>query len=150
MSYATWEDVVGRYKELNKLGGDTEVNSSLIYPAEKYIDTRLGKYFTVPFSSNNYTAKDLTIEVVYWRYYQTINKEKAELKKAAIDEIIDALIDGSAVMATTSGSLDASASISGVGYSNTMSYHPVFGIGDIREFHPDSAQLYNEENTRDY
>lgn len=151
MPYANWEALIARYPEFNKLGGNQEVNSSYIHPAERELDSRLGIFFTVPFSSNNYTATDLTLEIVYARYYQTLNPDKAELKQKYIDSRITALISGNAAMIASSGGvIGAIEGATGIAYSNTMSYHPVFGMGDIADFHADSAQLTYEEDVRGF
>lgn len=149
MSYADWGDLVGRYPQLEKLGGSVEVNSVHLHGAERELDSRLAPYYTTPFSSNNYTATDLTIELAFIRYYEAVKPDWAEKKIERTSMRIDALIEGKATMVTNSGGTILPANASGGAiYSNTKDYHPTFGLGDIENMQVSSAQLLDEEDAR--
>lgn len=148
MPYATYEDLINRYPALDDIGGSIDINSSHIHYAEVMLNSRLGQYYTLPFSSNNLTAKDLTIDLVYIRYYETVKKEWAATKQKSLDKFIDGLISGDFVMVTTSHDVIQKDSSRSTMWSNTEDYHPIFGVGDIEDMHVSSARLWDEENAR--
>lgn len=143
--YITWKDVLNRYPVVDRVGGASEVGSAYVRYAERELEGMLTGFFTVPFSSNNLTAKDLAIDLTYMR----ISNLKSEDRKEFRDELmgrIQALKDGQASMMTTSG--DVLQAVGGTIYSTTQNYEPVFGMGDTLDFHVDSGQLLDEENAR--
>jgi len=147
--YVNWDDVVGRYPELGPYGDAAAVESSYIHYAETEVDARLGGFYTTPFSSDNLTAQDLTIDLVYTRMYGRQDPDKVKLVRKDIDDRVRDLRDGVRAMVTTSGTL-LTAGGGSEPWSTTDGYTPVFGVGDIRNFHPDSSQLYDEELNREY
>lgn len=146
MSYANAGDVIIRYKELNKLGGASEINSAYVHYAEFTLDSMLGNYFTVPFSNNNITAKDLTVDLVYLRYYEGIDSEKASKKREIIQTKIDNLIVGKTSMVTDSS--DLLTSTGDPVYSNTDGFHNIFGHGPIEDLYIDHDLLDEEADER--
>ena len=144
--YASWEDVVNRYPLLNRRkGGADEVNSSFVVFAENELDGRLGGCFTVPFSSNNLTAKDLTIELTALK--SNLWKEKdRERRVKDLDARIERLKNGEELMAVTSGP-PLSADQSGV-FSTTKNYHSTFGLVDVLDQGTDVDQLEDEIDER--
>ena len=62
MSYATFSDFNTRYA--SRLS-EAEINSHYLPYASARLEGLLGAAFTVPFSSNNLTARDLTIELAW-------------------------------------------------------------------------------------
>lgn len=148
-NYANWDDLVDRYPDMNKVGGATEVNTSIMHSAERELDSRLGRAFITPFSSNNYTATDLTIELAYIRYWESRKPQLVEKKCERIDMRIDRLLNGLDVMLTTSNDTISSAGGNGVAYSTTEDYHPTFGLDDIEYMEISSLQLDDEEGARD-
>lgn len=123
------------------------VESQYIIFAENELDRRLGQYFTVPFSSNNLTATDLSIDLAYAKYIIYDDTEKYSAIMAHVDGIIADLIDGTTAMVTTSGDQLLSSNTNAA-WSNTMDYHSAFGMGDVETFRVDSNQLYAEEQAR--
>ena len=66
--YCTSSDCIARYNRLSKIdSAQTEIDSHFISFAENELDGLLSPKFTVPFSSNNVTAKDLAIDLTYLR-----------------------------------------------------------------------------------
>lgn len=149
-TYATWNQLVERYPSMEKIGGSAEVNSAWIHAAERELESVLGNNYTVPFSSNNYTATDLSIELTYIRYYESVNPDWAEKKIEHFEKRIEALIAGTMVMMTTSGgSVTLSSGPGGAFMSTTEAYHPTFGVGDILDMAVSSGQLTDEESARE-
>lgn len=141
-----YSDVVGRYEELSKAAGSTDMDAAFIQPAEVQIEGRLSSKFTSPFSSNNLTAKDLCIDEVYYKMMLTRQPKKAAEMRKAIDGRIERLLMGES-MVTNSG--DIIAGEASVGFITTSGYHPTFGMGDTLDFYVSSAQVSEEEDARD-
>lgn len=148
-TYATWEDLINRYPAMEALGGSAEVNSSYIHGAERELESALGAFYTIPFSSNNYTATDLTLELAYIRYYESVKPDWAEKKMEHFEKRIEKLIAGTMVMSVSSG--DAVLSVSnpgGAAMSTTQDYHPTFGVGATIDMLVSSGQLLDEADER--
>lgn len=147
--YIEWDDVVKRYPTVSKLGGAEVVGLDHVPYAEAEVDARLSPAFTVPFSSNNQTARDLSIDLTYLRANPLRDPEKNAPVQERVDNLIAALLEGRMAMVTTSGDVIQPALVGGVSpWSNTMNYHPTFGAGPIEDMHVDSGQLYDEAVTR--
>ncbi len=142
--YCSVEDVRGRYSELVTMSKFDVVSYHLQY-AEMELDGYMAPFYTVPFSSNNLTAKDLSIDLTYLRVANLKTAERNDYRKELMDRI-KMYQDGSAIMITTSG--DALSSASGAAWSSTENYHPVFGMGNVTDFCVDSMQVYNEKIAR--
>jgi hypothetical protein len=144
--YASFSsDVTNRFpRTLTDSRAVATLEAAYLTPAEAYIESRLAARFTVPFSSNNQTVKDLVID----RTLVNIGmfKEKNDDLSKSIDERIKALIDGTMVMVTTSGEV-AAYNLSGV-INTTAEYHPVFGMGPIEDMEVDDERTDDEENAR--
>lgn len=148
--YITWDDVIDRYRVLSKdsKDGSSEVESAFIFYAEHELDALMAPAFTVPFSSNNMTAKDLAIDLTYCRAGNFKISEQKEFKQSIMDRI-DMLKKGEMSMLTDSGdTIDTSGSTSA--WSTTKDYHPVFGHGPTEHFEVDSSQVVAEDNERGY
>lgn len=146
MPLIDWSDVNGRYPETLKLADATQANSSWVPYAISELNAKLSSRFTVPFSENNMTAKDLAIDMAFARVYRYKDSEKAKAVTEYVNEQISDLLSGKMSMMTSSGE-----SVSGTGglfYSTTENYHNVHGIGPIEYSVPSSAQIRNEESDR--
>jgi len=145
--YIDWEDVIDRYPVLNTVGGADEVSSTYIVYAEAMTEGLLASKYTVPFSNNNMTVKNLAIDYTYWMaarfkledavavyssYYGTIRM----LKKDQMEMILD---DGTLVTGARKNS--------GI-YSSTQSYHSAFGIDDPINWRVDSDQMDASQDAR--
>lgn len=148
MSYITQEELVGRYGEFLKIGGDADVTSHHIAGAERKLNSMLGTVFTVPFSSNNLTAKELTIQLTYVQYWESRKPEKVEETKKSLFQWIDDLRNGLASMDVGSGD-GLYASSANAPYSSTSQYHPTFGHGDIENMIVDPDLIDAESDARD-
>lgn len=144
--YIDWQDAVDRYQRIGDKGS-VDVGSNYIVYAEAEIESKLAPAFTVPFSSNNLTVKDLCIDMTLAKILMFKDTKKAEMIMGSIDARVKALLDGTAQMVTTSGVGQA---IENHPYwSETMDYHPTFGAGNLLDFHVSSDRLYDEEQARD-
>lgn len=138
-------DVINRYpRVLTDSRAVSTLDEAYLAPAEFELDAKLSPWFTVPFSSNNQTAKDLTIDMTVIR--MGTYKERIEDLQKSVDARIQALIAGTMVMITTSGEI-AAHKLSGL-ISTVQSYHPVFGMGDVVDMKPSDRRLDDEESRR--
>ena len=144
--YIDWADVTHRYKSLGRDFDATKVNDQFIPYAEAYVDGKLGVAFTLPFSSNNLTVKDLCINLVYIKVGNLKTKDSNDIKKM-VDDTLKDIVGGSHLMITASGDSIAMDN-AGLTWVEGSDYHPVFGMGDIEDFHVDSSQLYTEAEGR--
>jgi len=144
--YIEWDDVVSRYASVNRVGGAEEVSSAHIVYAESELNGRLSPKFTVPFSSNNFTAKDLSIEMTYVRI-GNLNIEDRETLQKSIDDRIQRLLDGEENMMDTDGAV-LQQSVGGTLWSSSQDYVPTFGHGDTTDFEVDPNLVLDEEAKR--
>ena len=123
--YIDWDDVVNRYRTISDRDS-TEINTSFILYAEAEVDGRLATKYSVPFSSNNITAKDLAIDITYIKA-GNLNIEETERLQKMVDDKFKRLLEGEEVMLLADG-IALSADVGGTVYSTTQDYHPVFGL----------------------
>jgi phage gp36-like protein len=126
--YIEWDDVVNRYPELDTVSGADEMGPTHIDHAESFIDSILSSHFTPPFSSNNMTVKDLSIDNVYYRAGKFKLDNAAQVWSDTL-VFIEMLKNGQASMISDSGEL-LGIRATGAIYSNTQSYHSSFGMDD--------------------
>lgn len=146
--YVDWDDITLRHPSINNVGGASEIGSAYIGYVEFEIDGMLASHFTVPFSNNNVTIKDLCIDRVYAKAGNLKIKE-VNMLNADIMATIDRLKMGSQVMMNTAGEA-IFPSIGDTIFSTTEDYNPVFGMGPTEFFEVDSEQVYDEEQARGY
>lgn len=146
--YATYSaDVFPRYPRITTDSRAVSVlDAAYLVPAEYEIESRLSPRFVTPFSSNNQTIKDLTIDQTVIRHGMFKGDDLDSLQ-GSIDKRIDALISGTMMMITTSGEI-----ITGVDKPTMMTVNadhpPVFGLGDIVEMQPSPDRLDEEDSAR--
>ena len=142
--YLEWNDVTNRYG-VSTLGDASDVTSTHIVYAENELNSRLAPKFTVPFSDNNLTAKDLSIDLTYLRVGDLKTKEYDAFKKR-VDERIARLLKGEENMVNDDGSTIQS--VGGTLWSNTEQYTPVFGFGEVEDFEVDPDLVQDENDAR--
>lgn len=145
--YIKWDDVVNRYRKISDFEGAVEVGSTYITYAEADIESKLSPKFSIPFASDNITAKDLCIDAVYMKAIMFSDPKKSKIVGDSIDKRVKALLDGSAQMILEDGEVLGQDVVSA--WSETENYAPTFGAGDITDMQVSSARLYDEENARD-
>lgn len=144
--YITWDDVVHRFVGFADVVGAVFAASHYLSYAEGYVDSRLGVKYPIPFSSNNVTIRDLTIDVVYLRSIRG-KSEEYEVIMAEVNSRFGALLSGEAVMVTTSGML--ASELATAAWSSTQDYHPIFStVLPHTDMVPSSAQIIDEYGER--
>lgn len=140
--YTTPDEIKARYPLLTSLG-DALVTSHHILMAEAEINGLLSSGFTVPFSDNVLTVKDLTQQLVYLR---AANSKVADAEKMYVTwlERVERIRGGGEALVTTSG--DLLNSTAGGITSTTDDYRPTFGMRDYSEQSIDSQLLDDEAN----
>lgn len=134
--YIDFEYLLGKYPKATTVGGADEVNSHYIVPAEFELDSMLGAHFTVPFSSNNVTVKDLTRDLSWYR--MNVHRDKnAKSLKMDIDARVKALNDGVSVMISEDGT--SIATIGDAVWGETQDYHSSFGMDSPGDWQVSSA-----------
>jgi len=142
--YINWDDVVDRYPEVNNLSGADEFSSAYIVYAEAFVDGTLATHFTTPFSSNNTTARDLTIDQAYWRAARFKLESAVEVNSAFLDTV-RMLKKGTLAMINDSGDVITNRVSPGI-FSSTQSYHSAFGMRPTIEHHIDEDQISDERD----
>lgn len=128
MSYATFSDFNARYSTKLTEG---EVNSYYLPYATSRLEGVLGGHFTVPFSSNNVTARDLTIDLAYLMILQRSREHRDfEGFGRAVEARLRAVVQGNEAMMTDSGAALFSSTTENVVWSNTSRYRTVFNLKD--------------------
>lgn len=143
--YIDWDDAVLRYPTMDSVGGAAEVGSAWIGAIEAQIDGLLAPQYTAPFSSNNETIKDLSIELLYIRMGNLKIEEADQMRTSFMDRIKRIKMGDESLM-TSSG--DVVGQVGDTFYSSTANYHPVFDLGNTEDFIVDSAQVYASENAK--
>lgn len=141
-----WSDVNRRYPETLKIADATQADSSWVMYATAELHARLARGFTVPFSSNNLTAKDLAIDLTFAKVYRYKDNEKAAAVTSYVAGQIEMLLAGTMQMLTTSG--DGIATVGGPVFSTTQDYHPTFGVGPTEYAVVSSSENIAEQNAR--
>ena len=141
-----WSDITRRYPETAKLNDATQADSSWVPFAIAELHARLAPGFTVPFSTNNMTAKDLAIDLTYAKMYRFKDVEKAESVMTYVGAQIDMLLAGRLQMVTTSADtlLASGGTVTLAGTPD----HPIFGIGPIEYAVVSSAEVIAEQSDR--
>lgn len=145
--YIDWSDIVDRYPEIETLGGAAEIGETHINYAEAFIDGMLSDRFTPPFSNNNMTIKDLSIDAVYWRAGRFKFEDAASIYSMTI-QTISMLRKGELNMVDSGGNvLEVGEKTMGI-YSSTESYHSAFGIDDPINWRIDSDYMSDVQDSR--
>lgn len=146
MSFIDWNNVVKKYPELGTSMrlDSAEVNSWHIPYAIAQLESALCNQFTVPFSSDNLTAVDLSVDLTYVRLALGKLDKAKEVQEATLAKI-DRIQSGEEGMMIVDGTY---AVAGGNAYSSHADYHHTFGVGESTEFIVNSAQLQDEEDAR--
>lgn len=139
--YATCDEFTMVYSLKNV--GPTEIRSVWLPYGTLRVNELLGGVFTIPFSSNNNTARDLSIHFAYLGYLlrtknQTDSKELSENLMDRISTILEGnnpmiLDDGSTLYADKGTRNDA--------WSNTKEYKTIFDMRGAIDQRVDPDQI---------
>lgn len=128
-TYASFADFTSVYslKGVDK----AEVESSWLPYGALRVNESLGARFTTPFSSNNQTARDLSIRYAYLGILnRTRNQSDSDEMVRALDARITALNSGSAPMILDDGTSLFANQGGAESWSSTQGYKPVFDMRD--------------------
>ena len=129
----------------------TQLESHYLPAGARYIDARLSRAFTVPFSSNNLTARDLNIYAAQLLFLQgrTSKQDDAAELRGFLDKLIDALVIKNGSMSLSDDTVLAATGAQFDVYSTTQDYTPVFNLLDPIEQQVDSDRLNDEADAID-
>lgn len=124
--------------------------NTFLQRASDMVNARLGGVYTVPFSSNNATARLLTVDIAMYmlRVRSLAPGDSAELKDS-IDDLIASLVDGGGVMATDSGAILSPVNPGREVWGSHASYKPVFDMRDSEDqrVDPDLIDALDAQDT---
>lgn len=144
MIYATYSDFTTRYA--TRLP-EADIASHYLPFASGRLEGLLGAYFTVPFSSNNLTARDLTIDLAYLLILQrSKDSGDADALGRMLQSRLAALAKGTEAMITSSGETLIGAASENRVWGNTAPYDPVFNLLDSVSQKVDPDRLDEEES----
>jgi len=111
---------------------EAEINSSFLPYGALRVNESLGKCYATPFSSDNLTAKDLSIHFAYLGYLlKTRNQTDSEELSKDLQLRVTDICCGNAPMITNSGtSLFPENTAGAEAWSNTQDYKPTFDMRD--------------------
>jgi len=143
--YINWKDAVIRYPSLSTVGGASEVGSTWIGHVEAQIEGMLSSSYTIPFSNNNETVKDLAVELLYIRVGNLKVKEAKSMREDFMSRIKN-IKSGNESMITSSGKV-----VPMVGdtiYSSTSAYSPIFDLSSVENWGVDESQIEDIDNAK--
>jgi len=132
ITYATFADFTAIYS-LSPRVQQAEVESHWLPHGALLISEFLGKCFTIPFSSNNETAKDLNVHFAYLGILErTRNQNDSEELSNALMMRVKNICEGNAPMITTSGEAIFANDLNNKfdAWSNTQNYRNTFDMLD--------------------
>jgi len=135
--YIEWNMVAGKYPLIDTIDGDSEISSVYLQKAEYELDAILGTHFTVPFSSNNETVKDLAIDLTYIKAAMGKDDRVSQISSDFYHRI-NMLKMGEMLMSTTSSGL-LSSDVGQAVYSRDMDAEPIFNIDNPTNWGVDSG-----------
>jgi len=147
MSIVNYQDLVGTFRAIGKSGWTAEeVNSYHIPQCQAEIEGLLATVYTVPFSSNNVTAKDLVTQLVYCRLSGGSMEERQACRNEVLDRV-EKLKSGKELMLTSSGPIDSG--ITNIIWSNTKDYDNPTTVDDPIRWNVDSNQIDDIRDARE-
>jgi hypothetical protein len=100
--YITPTNVLARYQQLTDVHSQSNIDSSFIPYAEAQVEAMLSPKWIAPFSSNNITAQDLSIDMTILKT-SVLKSEKHEILWNFLKERIERLNMGKERMVTSAG-----------------------------------------------
>lgn len=148
--YATFNDFTSVYC----FNGITEasINSYWLFHGSQRVNTALNKLYTTPFSSNNWTAKDLTIQyAALGILVKTLDPEDGLELERQIKRQITNITSGGGYMIDVSGNpiLPDLSDPRRTAWSTDMDYKPTFDMREAEEqrIDPDLLRdLWDKDN----
>lgn len=126
-----------QFTQVYSLAGlsQAQLENHYLPAAARYVDGRLSPAFTVPFSSNNLTARDLNIHAAYYLFVRgrTTKQTDSDEVKALLDDWITSLVSSGGAMALSDDTTLVPSAGTTVAWSNVMNYSPTFNMLDATE-----------------
>jgi len=142
MAYASFDEFSARYP--TRLA-EAEVTSHFLAPAAQRLEAMLAGWFSVPFSGNNLTAKDLAIDLAQLLLLQR-SKDLRDWQSLAahLERRVMDLREGREAMMTASGEAIHRLPHGSV-WSSTQDFKPIFDLRGAEAQRVDPGQLADEE-----
>lgn len=144
-SYATYEQFTAVYSV--KGVSEAEINSAWLPHGTLRVNEALGGYYTTPFSSNNWTARDLCIQYAYLGILvRTRNPDDSkELLKQIMIRVTDITSGGKPmVMDDGANTILPDKNNQSESWSTTMDYKPAFDMRNAMDQRIDPDRLSDE------
>jgi hypothetical protein len=144
VTYATYSEFTAVYS--HKGISPAEINSYWLVHGALRVNESLGHIYTTPFSTNNYTAKDLSIQYAELGILVRTRKkdDSKELDKQIAIRVTD-ITSGSKYMMTDEGlALHPDGTTSQDAWSETMDYKPTFDMRDAMDQRVDPDRIDDE------
>ena len=132
ITYATYSE----FTEVYSVKGMTQalINSYWLPYGALRVNECLSNAFTVPFSNNNHTARDLSIQFAYiGMLLRTRNQTDSEELKKDVYERIDKILAGNSPMISDSGEAVYSSNTMFDSWSNNSTYKNTFDMRDAED-----------------
>lgn len=147
MSIIDYDFITGVYPSVGKSAYHSEeVNSFHTPMAQAQIEGLLSTHYTVPFSSNNLTAKDLVATLVYSRLASMSEEDRRAIREELYARI-ERLKSGEEQMMTDSGSL-LQGDVAGTAWNSDQEYLPIFTRDDPLYWVVDSSEIRSLRDER--
>ena len=128
-----------------------QLNDHYLPSGARYLDSRLSRAFTVPFSSNNLTARDMNIYSAMLLFLQgrTSKQDDAKELRGMLDQWIRDLAIGNGVMSLSDDTILTASGTQFQAWSTSETYHPVFNMLDPAEQIVDVDRIDDELDALD-
>lgn len=159
MAYIDYNELLTRYPDLLTWGSSadvssyganqTQVDNQLIAYSDAEVNARLAVAYSVPFSANHLTVKDLSMDLAYVNAYKNTDPDKVEVIMSNVNSRFQRLIDGDEYIMTGSGTIAPTGSAEGIWDSN-MDYAPTMSMLNAENSlsHVSSERLQAETDER--
>ena len=126
----------------------TQLENHYLPAGSRYLDSRLSRAFTVPFSSNNLTARDMNIYSAMLLFLEgrTSKKDDAAEIRLLLDGWIKDLVEGNGTMSLSDDTVLASDGAQHDVWSTGQDYTPVFNVLDAEQQEVDPDLVEAEED----
>jgi len=125
-SYATVVEFEGQYPNTRVTSSD--LFDTWLVRGTTRVNESLGKCFTTPFSSNNQTAKELSIEFAYLGILKRTRAADSDEMLELVNTRVTNICSGNAPMVTTDGEAIFATGVNNSVWSNTKQHNPTFDM----------------------
>lgn len=143
VTYANYSDFTAVYSV--KGVSENEITAYWLPFGALRVNEFLGGYFTTPFSTNNHTAKDLSVHYAFLGINNRMRNPEGDLAvRSELDRRITDIRCGNTPMVLTDGTAMFSNATKFNAWSSTQDYVPVFNMLDPIEQEVDPDLIENE------